>query len=97
VNPDIQTIVDALFPAPLLLVTAVLVLSIGFGVVLANRLVRIIQQAFVDSSEQPTEKHKHEPVSFFEADTEPDYVVGFGDDGELLYASEKPKNREDEA
>ncbi len=38
-----------------------------------------------------------QPVSFFDApDTEPDYVVGFGDDGELVYASEKPKRKNDE-
>lgn len=29
-------------------------------------------------------------------DLEPDYVVGIGDDGELIYASEKPKRKNDE-
>lgn len=48
-------------------------------------------------AESEVEKPKREGVSFFEAPTEePDYVVGFGDDGELIYASEKPKRKNDE-
>lgn len=45
------------------------------------------------------DKPKREPTSYFEDPTEPDfapvdYVVGIGDDGEMVFASEKRKNDE---
>lgn len=60
-------------------------LGLGFGVWIIHRL--------------EGGKAKREPASYFEDPTEPDfapvdYVVGIGDDGELVYASEKPKNDE---
>lgn len=68
---------------------------IGIAIQLAKFLVQSITEAFVPPDS--TEKPKREGVSYFEAPTEePDYVVGFGDDGELIYASEKPKRKNDE-
>ncbi len=60
-------------------------LGLGFGVWIIHRL--------------EGEKAKREPASYFDEPTEPDYtpvdyVVGIGDDGELVYASEKLKNDE---
>lgn len=52
-----------------------------------------------DSIFETLEKPKREPITYYADTTEPDYapadyVVGIGDDGELVYASEKPKNDE---
>lgn len=72
------------------------ILLIPILIRIAFEVIRFVN-AFVHAlPPEPTEKRKHEPVGYFDADTEPDYVVGFGDDGELLYASDKPKRKNDE-
>jgi len=80
--------------------TGLNVLMVIFLIPLMIRVAFLVAKFIIKWAEglESTEKPKHEPpISFFEQpDTEPDYVVGFGDDGELLYASEKPKRKNDE-
>ena len=91
-------LIDQLFPTLVVFLVCMIPLAIASGLRLASYLINYIQKAIMAMPTELTDKPKREPpVSFFEApDTEPDYVVGFGDDGELVYASEKPKRKNDE-
>ena len=88
----LQFMLDQLFPPPILLVILFVPLAIAIGVRFASYLVKQIESAFVVTLDNTEKPKREQPVSFFEPpDEQPDYVVGFGDDGELVYASEKPK------
>lgn len=95
--------VDLLSLIPMLVVVLGIPLLFRFGLMLGGHIIKLITDAFVppvttfDALQylQDDKPKREEPVSFFDQPTEPDYVVGFGDDGELVYASEqKPKNDE---
>ncbi len=69
----------------------VIPLAIRFTLQLSLYLIKRIEALLREEPEKP----KHQPsTGFFEpAEEESDYVVGFGDDGELIYASEQPKRK----
>lgn len=73
-------------------------LLIGFGLRVGGWVYQQIKLMVNALPPESNEKPKREQsVSFFDQpDEEPDYVVGFGDDGELIYASEKPNRKNDE-
>jgi NAD kinase len=91
----VRFIMDELFTPPLQTLFFVLA-AIVVGVYIARRFISYMESGVVVSIEEH-EKPKHEPTSFFEQpQEEPDYMVGIGDDGELLFASEQPKRKNDE-
>jgi len=98
-TPDLQevmkglkSIIDSFFGSPLLLIILLLPIILWLAFQMGSFFINLIEGAMV----APDEKPKRQPLSFFEGPTETDEVVGFGDDGELLYASEKPKRKNDE-
>jgi len=96
---DLLSLISVLIP--ILLIPLLLRAGWNLGSYIVKRIDRALfaqVETFDVMSFLEGEKAKQEPcISFFDPPTEePNYVVGFGADGEMIYASEKPKRKNDE-
>ena len=88
----VKWMVDTLFPpSPFFF----LLFALPLGIALGGWIIRLFQLSVGGEPQASGDKTKREPLGYFEPPLESDEFVGIGDDGEMMFASDKPKRGEE--